>query len=102
MSRKKINESSIGIDVTKNVNLLKKYHKSLVFDYTEYPTKSNWPESFDEVDYCVSLINLLRDNPKAESLFYFHTTVCEARCYFCLYGVKRLRKSKKLFVQLSI
>ena len=36
MSQKKINESSIGIDVTKNVNLLKKYHKSLVFDYTEY------------------------------------------------------------------
>ena len=39
MSREKITKSSIGIDVTKNVNLLKKYHKSLVFDYTEYPTK---------------------------------------------------------------
>ena len=51
MSRDNITKSPIKIDVTKNVNLLKKYHKSLVFDYTEYPTKSNWPETFDEVDY---------------------------------------------------
>jgi oxygen-independent coproporphyrinogen-3 oxidase len=84
MSREKITKSSIGIDVTKNVNLLKKYHKSLVFDYTEYPTKSNWPETFDEVDYSESLINWLRDNPKAESLFYVHTPFCEELCYFCL------------------
>ena len=107
MSRcKKINESSIGIDVTKNVNLLKKYHKSLVFDYTEYPTKSNWPESFDEVDYSESLINWLRDNPRAESLFYVHTPFCEELCYFCLCSkeksYERLRKSKKLFVQLFV
>ena len=94
MSRKKINESSIGIDVTKNVNLLKKYHKSLVFDYTEYPTKSNWPESFDEVDYSESLINWLRDNPKAESLFYVHTPFCEELCYF-VYAARRLRKTTK-------
>ena len=72
------------MDVTKNINLLKKYHKSLVYDYTEYPTKSNWPEQFDEIDYSNSLINWLKNNPNSESLFYVHTPFCEELCYFCL------------------
>ena len=72
------------MDVTKNINLLKKYHKSLVYDYTEYPTKSNWPEQFNEIDYSNSLINWLKNNPKSESLFYVHTPFCEELCYFCL------------------
>ena len=29
-----------------NANLLKKYHANVVYDYTEYPTKGNWKESF--------------------------------------------------------
>ena len=68
------------MDVTKNINLLKKYHKSLVYDYTEYPTKSNWPERFDEIDYSNSLINWLKNNPNSESLFYVHTPFCEELC----------------------
>ena len=72
MSREKITKSSIGIDVTKNVNLLKKYHKSLVFDYTEYPHKEQIGlKAFDEVDYFESLIKWLRDNP---SRIYFTFT----------------------------
>ena len=70
------------MDVTKNINLLKKYHKSLVFDYTEYPTKSNWPETFNDIDYAKSLANWLKHNPRVALLC--NTPFCEELCYFCL------------------
>ena len=37
--------------VLENANLIKKYHANLVYDYTEYPTKSNWKETFTGKDY---------------------------------------------------
>ena len=69
------------MDVTKNINLLKKYHKSLVFDYTEYPTKSNWPETFNEIDYAKSLANWLSIIHGGVALLCTHS-VCEELCYF--------------------
>ena len=41
----------MSIKITDNVNLLKKYIKPLVFDYTEYPTKAFWNEENDGVTY---------------------------------------------------
>ena len=72
------------MDVTKNINLLKKYHKSLVYDYTEYPTKSNWPEQFDEIDYSNSLINWLKNNPNSESLFCSYSILRRAMLFLPL------------------
>ena len=37
--------------VLENANLIKKYHANLVYDYTEYPTKGHWSETFTDIDY---------------------------------------------------
>jgi len=67
-----------------NANLLKKYHQNLVYDYTEYPTKSNWNYDYGSEDYKKSLEIWLKKNKNAPVLFYVHTPFCEQLCYFCL------------------
>ena len=67
-----------------NANLLKKYHSHLVFDYTEYPTKSNWKEDFSHEQYKKSLKEWLKKNPDKPIMFYVHTPFCEQLCWFCL------------------
>lgn len=67
-----------------DIKLLKKYHTDLVFDYTEYPTKSHWTESFGDNDYKNALSDWLPQNQKKPILFYVHTPFCEQLCYFCL------------------
>ena len=70
--------------ILKDLKLLKKYHTELVFDYTEYPTKSHWNENFGEKEYKNCLTEWLPNNPKKPILFYVHTPFCEQLCYFCL------------------
>ncbi|MDB2701046.1 radical SAM protein [Alphaproteobacteria bacterium] len=68
-----------------NVNLLKKYTKPLVFDYTEYPTKAFWDEGNTSITYEKALEDwLVNQNGGENSLFYVHTPFCEQLCYFCL------------------
>ena len=67
-----------------NANLLKKYHQNLVYDYTEYPTKSNWNYDYGSEDYKKSLEIWLKKNKNAPVMFYVHTPFCEQLCYFCL------------------
>ena len=55
-----------------DANLFKKYHKTLVYDYTEYPTKGNWSEEFGSKDYSNVMSNWLKLNPKHQ--FYFMST----------------------------
>lgn len=68
----------------RDANLLKKHHRNLVYDYTEYPTKGNWDLNFGDQEYKNSLAEWLGKNPKAPILFYVHTPFCEQLCYFCL------------------
>lgn len=71
--------------ITDNINLLKKYIKPLVFDYTEYPTKAFWHESNDSLTYEEALKDwLVNQEGDENSLFYVHTPFCEQLCYFCL------------------
>ena len=37
--------------VTKNASLIKKYQTNLSYDYTEYPTKGNWSDKFNDKEY---------------------------------------------------
>ena len=77
--------SQINIDdQIRDANLLKKYHKSLIHDYTEYPTKGHWSESFGDDDYKKAIIEWFPNNQKKPVLFYVHTPFCEQLCNFCL------------------
>tara|TARA_A100001015_G_scaffold318463_1_gene438438 strand:- start:2002 stop:3414 length:1413 start_codon:yes stop_codon:yes gene_type:complete len=67
-----------------NANLIKKYHSNLVYDYTEYPTKGNWSESFGSKDYENAIKDWYPKNQDKPVLFYVHTPFCEQLCYFCL------------------
>ncbi len=67
-----------------DIKLLKKYHTTLVNDYTEYPTKSHWDEGFGEDAYKKNLVKWISKNPEKKILFYVHTPFCEQLCYFCL------------------
>ena len=71
-------------DLLSNINLLKKYHHNLVYDYTEYPTKGIWDKGMGSKDYADSLVDWNTRNPNAPVLFYVHTPFCEQLCYFCL------------------
>jgi len=69
-------------EVLKHANLLKKYSSQLIYDYTEYPTKGIWSESFDHNSYLTALSEWV---PNQEpTLLYVHTPFCEELCYFCL------------------
>jgi oxygen-independent coproporphyrinogen-3 oxidase len=67
-----------------NANLIKKYHSNLVYDYTEYPTKGNWDESFGSKEYGDAIKDWYPKNKDKPVLFYVHTPFCEQLCYFCL------------------
>tara|TARA_B100000787_G_scaffold155781_1_gene131478 strand:+ start:4650 stop:6059 length:1410 start_codon:yes stop_codon:yes gene_type:complete len=67
-----------------NANLLKKYHANVVYDYTEYPTKGNWKESFGSQSYKEALCEWYPENKNKPVLFYVHTPFCEQLCNFCL------------------
>ncbi len=71
-------------EILQNINLLKKYHHNLVYDYTEYPTKGIWDQGLGGQDYADSIIDWASKNPNAPVLFYVHTPFCEQLCYFCL------------------
>ena len=71
--------------ITDDLNLLKKYTKPLVFDYTEYPTKAFWDEGYTTLTYENALEDwLINQGGGDNSLFYVHTPFCEQLCYFCL------------------
>ena len=67
-----------------NANLLKKYHANVVYDYTEYPTKGHWKESFGSQSYKEALCEWYPENKNKPVLFYVHTPFCEQLCNFCL------------------
>ena len=66
-----------------DANLLKKYHKDIFFNYSEYPTKDNWDYNFNSESYKKSLVDWLKNNPKEPIMIYVHTPFCEQLCYFC-------------------
>ena len=66
-----------------DANLLKKYHKDIFFNYSEYPTKDNWDYDFKSDQYKKSLIDWLPKNPSEPIMLYVHTPFCEQLCYFC-------------------
>ena len=70
--------------ILSNANLLKKYHANIVYDYTEYPTKGNWKESFGSDSYKNALCEWYPENKNKPVLFYVHTPFCEQLCNFCL------------------
>ena len=57
-------------DLLSNINLLKKYHHNLVYDYTEYPTKGVWDCEMGSKDYADSLVDWNTRIPTAPVLFY--------------------------------
>jgi len=73
-----------SVDLLSDINLLKKYHHNLVYDYTEYPTKGEWDCEKGSKDYEDALVDWTKRNPKSPVLFYVHTPFCEQLCYFCL------------------
>lgn len=87
MFNKNFNEEysvSEASKILENANLIKKYHANLVYDYTEYPTKGHWSESFSDEDYKNCIIEWFPQNKIKPVLFYVHTPFCEQLCNFCL------------------
>ena len=84
------------MDKRTDANLFKKYHKTLVYDYTEYPTKGNWSEDFGSEDYSNIMGDWLKLNPEIPILFYVHTPFCEELCYFCLCSKEITRDYEKV------
>lgn len=80
---KEFTDSDSG-KLLKNANLLKKYHANVVYDYTEYPTKGNWKETFKSDSYKDALCDWYPKNQNKPVLFYVHTPFCEQLCNFCL------------------
>ena len=70
-------------EILKHPLLLKKYTHNLVYDYTEYPTKGVWDQSYGSNEYQHDFVNFIKktDNP---IMLYIHTPFCEELCYFCL------------------
>ena len=87
-------------DILENIKLLKKYHTNLVYDYTEYPTKSNWKEDFNESEYKKSLKKWFKENYDRPIVFYIHTPFCEQLCYFCLCSKEITRNYENVKVYL--
>ena len=61
--------------VLQNANLIKKYHANLVYDYTEYPTKGHWEESFSDKQYRDAIKEWFPKNKDKPVLFYVHHTI---------------------------
>ncbi len=70
-------------EILNHTLLLKKYSTSLIHDYTEYPTKFNWQESYRSDDFKNDLRNFTHTQ-KDPVMLYIHTPFCEELCYFCL------------------
>ena len=70
-------------EILKHPLLLKKYSNTLIYDYTEYPTKGVWDETYGSEEYKAdfSQFTSSTDNPV---MLYIHTPFCEELCYFCL------------------
>ena len=71
-------------EILSDINLLKKYHHNLVYDYTEYPTKANWDYEAGDKENRDALNDWIPRNSNKPVLFYVHTPFCEQLCYFCL------------------
>ena len=82
--------------VLENANLIKKYHANLVYDYTEYPTKGHWSESFSDEDYKNCILEWFPQNKNKPVLFYVHTPFCEQLCNFCLCSKEITRDYEKV------
>jgi len=70
-------------NILKQPLLLKKYSNQLVFDYTEYPTKTFWQDSYGDTEFKEDLHKLIATQ-NTSSMLYIHTPFCEELCYFCL------------------
>ena len=66
-----------------NINLIKKYHRDLVYNYSEYPTKDHWSFDFKDEDYKKALLDWLPKNQDKKIFFYVHIPFCEQLCWFC-------------------
>lgn len=88
--------SSKESKILSNALLLKKYHTNLIYDYTEYPTKGNWEETFGEKDFKENLLKWYSKTPNKPVLFYVHTPFCEQLCYFCLCSKEITRDYEKV------
>ena len=69
-------KTSEAARVLENANLIKKYHANLVYDYTEYPTKGIWKETFSEEDYKNAILEWFPKNPQKPVLRQIHTFPC--------------------------
>ncbi len=83
-------------EVLNDINLLKKYHHNLVYDYTEYPTKANWDYNMGNISYREALKDWVPKNSDSNTLFYIHTPFCEELCYFCLCSKEITRDYSKV------
>jgi oxygen-independent coproporphyrinogen-3 oxidase len=73
---------------------LKKYAAPLIYDYTEYPTKGVWTDSFGSEKFSEAISTWLPENENV--LFYVHTPFCEELCYFCLCSKEITRDYSKV------
>ena len=82
MEKREVRKMSI---ITKNVDmeLQKKYHQDLVFNYSEYPTKDHWSFDFKSDDFKKGILDWFPRNKDKKIFFYVHIPFCEQLCYFC-------------------
>jgi oxygen-independent coproporphyrinogen-3 oxidase len=66
-----------------SINLIKKYHQDLVYNYAEYPTCDLWSYNYKSEDYKKSLVDWLPKNEDKPIFFYVHIPFCEQLCWFC-------------------
>lgn len=66
-----------------DINLHKKYHQDLVFNYSEYPTKDHWSFDFTSDDFKKGILDWYPKNKDKKIFFYVHIPFCEQLCYFC-------------------
>ena len=55
-----------------SINLIKKYHQDLVYNYAEYPTCDHWSYNYKSEDYKKSLVDWLPKNEDKPIFFYVH------------------------------
>ena len=65
------------------INVIKKYHQDIVFNYAEYPTKDHWSFKFNSNEYKEALLKWLPKNQDKKIFFYVHIPFCEQLCWFC-------------------
>lgn len=65
------------------LELVRKYHQNLVFNYAEYPTCDHWNYDYRSEHYAKSLVEWLKLNKDKPIFFYVHIPFCEQLCWFC-------------------